>query len=75
MPDDKPDVNAYELAMRLLEYFDSYKLATIAPIVCELEKALDQEYRRGVEESRLVALDILDDEGHLGRSRERIAGG
>jgi hypothetical protein len=36
MPDDKSDVNAYELAMRLLEYFDSYKLATITPIVCEL---------------------------------------
>ncbi len=47
-----PEVDANVLVDRLLEYFDSYKLATIAPLVCELEKALDQEYRRGVEEAR-----------------------
>ena len=46
-----PEVNAGELTERLLTYFDSYQLGSVAPLVAELEKALDQEYRRGVEEA------------------------
>ncbi len=53
-----PEVNAAELAERLLTYFDSYRIGAVAPIVAELEKALDQEYRRGVEWRRITSGEV-----------------
>ncbi len=43
------EVDANELAKVIFDYFYS---GDLAPIVGELEKALDQEYRRGVEDAR-----------------------
>ncbi len=45
------EVDAYELAARLLAYLDNHQLWDM---ISELEKALDQEYRRGVDEARLA---------------------
>jgi hypothetical protein len=47
-----PEADAAELATRILKYFESYKMAAFPMVVAQLEKALDQEYRRGVEEAR-----------------------
>ena len=46
-----PEVEAAELATRILKYFERYKMAAFPMVVAQLEKALDQEYRRGVEEA------------------------
>ncbi len=43
-----PEVDAHELAKLLLDYFNAYDMALVE---VELEKALDQEFRRGVEEA------------------------
>jgi hypothetical protein len=47
-----PKAEASELATRLLRYFESYKMAALPMVEAQLEKALEQEYRRGVEEAR-----------------------
>lgn len=39
---------ATKLTDSILEYFDSYRLATVAPIVCEIEAALKAAYAQGV---------------------------
>jgi hypothetical protein len=66
------EVDVHKLLDSLLEYFDHYWLATVAPLVAELELALDSEYRRGIREMASRAVDILDNEGHLGISRRLI---
>lgn len=38
---------AIECSERILYYFDSYKLGAVAPIVAEIEQALDAAYERG----------------------------
>jgi len=43
-----PETDPARLAERILGYFDSYSLASVAPIVSELKAALDAEYLRGV---------------------------
>jgi len=42
-------------------------------IIPQMQALADTEYHRGIDEAREVTLSILDEEGWLGRARERIA--
>ena len=51
-----PEVDANELTKRIMDYFFS---GDLAPIEIELKKALDQEFRRGVEEALALTRPLL----------------
>lgn len=38
---------SWQTAENILEYFDSYKIGSIAPIAADIEKALEEIYQKG----------------------------
>jgi hypothetical protein len=43
---------SWKVAFSILEYFDSYRLGSVAPIAAEIEKAMDAAYQEGASDAR-----------------------